>query len=89
MGGFGSLFITREQVGNIPAGTQVQVTGGYYYGMGEWVYSVVTLDNQTGAEARFSQLEPVDLRPTATATPFPMTGEPPAFASTATATPVR
>lgn len=85
MGGSGSLFITREQVGDIPAGTQVQVTGGYYYGMGEWVYSVVTLDNQTGAEARFSQLQPVDRSPTATATPLPMTAVQPS----PTATPVR
>jgi hypothetical protein len=88
MGGFNSLFITREQVGNIPAGTQVQVTGGYYYGLGEWVYSVVTLDNQTGAEARYSQLEPVDMPTTATSTPLPMTAVPPVFA-TPTATPLR
>jgi hypothetical protein len=82
MGGFSGLFITREQVGNIPAGTQVQVTGGYYYGMGEWVYTVVTLDNQIGAEARFSQLEPVNLPATATATPLPMTAVQPSPTAT-------
>jgi hypothetical protein len=47
--------VTLEQVGDIPAGTLVQTTSGYYNGT-EWVYTVVTLSGNLYAEARDSQL---------------------------------
>ena len=47
--------VTLEQVGDIPAGTLVQTTSGYFDGT-QWVYTIATLDGVLYAEARDSQL---------------------------------
>jgi hypothetical protein len=51
--------VTLVQVGDIPAGTLVQTTSGYFNGT-EWVYTVVTLSGNLYAEARDSQLRYAD-----------------------------
>ncbi|NWG76282.1 MAG: hypothetical protein HXY24_17045 [Rubrivivax sp.] len=74
-GGIGSgyLFITTEAVGSIPAGARVRIGSAWFDGIA-WVYTIVTEDGRTTAEARESQLT-YALPATATPTPsFTLTG---------------
>jgi uncharacterized protein YgiM (DUF1202 family) len=54
-GGWGFSYVTTEQVGNIPANARVAITS-YTFDGYEWIYQIITEDNQTTADARQSQL---------------------------------
>jgi hypothetical protein len=53
--GMGYMFITTEPVGPIQAGARVGIGSAWFDGT-DWVYSILTADGQTTAEARGSQL---------------------------------
>jgi len=53
--GMGYVFITNENVGAIPAGARVRISSATQ-DASDWIYLIVTQDEQTTAEARASQL---------------------------------